>query len=86
MNYFKHEGIKMLPFFLILSGLIILLSCGGVVGNISKYKLNNCNEIQVISAINQFYRYYPEFKKNDFILYGKNDSENYYFKLKRYKI
>jgi hypothetical protein len=85
MCFFKIEVSNTFNFHLIVIGFLILLSCGGVVGNIKKYKLNNCTEKHIVLAINELYKYNPELIKNDTLLYGTNDDENYYFKLKHDK-
>jgi len=59
--------------------LFINFSCGGVVGNIEKYPLNNVTYTAVIDALDRVYSKYPELQKTDTTKYGMNDGKNFYF-------
>jgi len=59
--------------------LLVNISCGGVIGNIEKYTLENVTYEEVIKALNRVYSKYPELQKTDTTKYGMNDGEDFYF-------
>jgi hypothetical protein len=66
--------------FLNLVTLVVLLSsCGGVIGNIEKYEFSNVNVEIVKTALNKVYAKYPEVIKSDTTMYGNNNGEDFYF-------
>ena len=64
-------------FFLYFSWLLV--SCGGVVGNIGKYSFPDISSDSLKHAMNKVYREYPELIKTDTTLYGKNNGMDFYY-------
>lgn len=59
--------------------LLITISCGGVIGNIEKYPLENVTYNEVIEALDRVYTKYPELQKTDTTKYGMNNGKEFYF-------
>jgi hypothetical protein len=67
---------------IVLFGAILLLySCGGVVGNIEKYSFSDVNPDSLKAALNRIYIKYPELIKSDTTMYGKNNGDDFYYLL-----
>ena len=73
---------KKISLSIVLFGTILLLySCGGVVGNIEKYSFPNVNPDSLKAALNRVYNKYPELIKSDTTMYGKNNGDDFYYLL-----
>lgn len=63
--------------------LLLVCSCGGVIGNIEKYRFDNISTGDLETALNNVYKRHPDLLKKDTTMYGMNDGESFYFKLAR---
>jgi hypothetical protein len=63
------------------AAILLLNSCGEVVGNIEKYPFPNVNPDSLKAALNRIYIKYPELIKSDTTMYGKNDGNDFYYLL-----
>lgn len=61
--------------------LTIVCSCGGVAGSIEKYSFPNVHEDTLKAGLNRVYVKYPELRKVDTTMYGKNNGNDFYFLL-----
>ncbi|MBS1511550.1 MAG: hypothetical protein JST86_11955 [Bacteroidetes bacterium] len=65
----------------ILLSVVILISCGGTIGNIQKYEFYNIDSGILENAISRVYKNHPDLIKKDSALYGKNEGNSFYFSL-----
>jgi hypothetical protein len=63
------------------AAILLLNSCGGVVGNIEKYTFPNVNPDSLKAVLNRVYIKYPELIKSETTMYGKNDGNDFYYLL-----
>jgi hypothetical protein len=63
--------------------LFLVFSCGGVIGNIEKYRFDNVSTEELKAALNRVYAGHPDLIKSDTTMYGMNDGEDFYFKVKK---
>ena len=65
--------------------IFFLYSCGGVIGNIEKYRFTNVSIDSLKSAVDRVYINHPEFKNFDTTKYKENESigdGDYYCRIK----
>jgi hypothetical protein len=76
---------KTTPFIPLLAFFLFLYSCGGVIGNIEKYRFTNISIDALKSAVDSVYFKHPEFKNFDTTKYKQNQSigdGDYYCRIK----
>lgn len=64
---------------------LLLYSCGGVIGNIEKYRFTNVSIHTLKNAVGSVYSNHPEFKNFDALKYKENQSigdGDYYCRIK----
>ncbi len=66
---------------ILFAAILLLYSCGGVVGNIEKYPFANIKPDSLKAALNRVYSKYPELIKSDTSMYGKNNGDDFYYLL-----
>jgi hypothetical protein len=68
----KHTGLSLIFF------VFLLYACGGVIGNIKKYRFPGVSQEGIKDALNRVYVAHPELQKKD-PRYGVNDGDAFYF-------